>query len=60
MKKLILSFSIAIFFGAFLVSTNSSAVGCPNSYDVTYPSKYCDPQGEGSCTRLCPGDPGDQ
>lgn len=49
MKKFILSFSFVALLGASFLPMSANA-GC---YDVTYPSNYCDPQGHGSCTRIC-------
>lgn len=49
MKKLILTLSFVAFMGAFFVTSEVD----PRCGDPTYPSKYCDPQGFDSCTRIC-------
>ena len=41
---------------AFFIPTPQAEAACDNAYDVTYPSRYCDPQGFGSRTRKCPGE----
>ncbi len=53
-----------VFFGCFfglvialfaLPEKADAACTKPGYYDVTYPSRYCDPQGIGSCLdRECP------
>ncbi|KPQ19826.1 MAG: hypothetical protein HLUCCX10_01410 [Algoriphagus marincola HL-49] len=30
---------------AFFIPTPQAEAACDNAYDVTYPSRYCDPQG---------------
>lgn len=55
-KKII--FGCALGFGiAFFAIPERAEAECtkPGYYGVTYPSKYCDPQGIGSCLdRECP------
>jgi len=54
--KILIGFTLTLFALAMTVPSKATA-SCPNAYDVTYPSKFCDPQGFGSCTRQCPGNP---
>lgn len=54
--KILVGFALTLFTLAMTVPSTATA-SCPNAYDVTYPSKFCDPQGFGSCTRQCPGNP---
>ncbi|TDQ16298.1 hypothetical protein DFQ04_2415 [Algoriphagus boseongensis] len=54
-KKILFASIFGLGLAMFLPIQKADAA-CPTAYDVTYPSKYCDPQGFGSCTRLCPGE----
>lgn len=51
MKKMFFSGLFGLSLALFAIPTKADAQ-C-NNYDVTYPSKYCDPMGSGSCTRIC-------
>lgn len=55
LKKLLLTSAFGLGLIFFMSPTKADAA-CVNAYDVTYPSKFCDPQGFGSCARKCPGE----
>lgn len=55
LKKVFFATTLCIGLAFFLTPSQVDAA-CDNAYDVTYPSRFCDPQGFGSCARLCPGD----
>jgi hypothetical protein len=55
LKKLLLTSAFGLGLALFGSPPKADAA-CVNAYDVTYPSKFCDPQGFGSCARRCPGE----
>jgi hypothetical protein len=54
--KILIGLSLSLMIGTILIPSKAEA-SCPNAYDVTYPSVYCDPAGYGSCIKKCPGNP---